>query len=139
MCSDIQKTEFEIRIKRFTVSLRQFFFENILQNTFSETFKLLLVITIRMTASKAEIYFLRNTIIEEKLTVLALVSIEKGMISRIHNFNGNQRQYCQLSLDYGISLKNLSASAVVTRIVVTIRSLKVSENILQVVFKEKLP
>ena len=26
--------------------------------------------------------------IEEKLTVLALVSIEKGMISRIHNFNG---------------------------------------------------
>ena len=47
LCSDIQKTEFEIICeradfgnKRFTASLRQFFFENNVQNKFSETFKL---------------------------------------------------------------------------------------------------
>ena len=60
-CSDIQKTEFEIiyeradfRNKKFTVNLRQFFFENNLQNTYFESFKLLLVTTIRMTTAEAE-------------------------------------------------------------------------------------
>ena len=53
--SDIQKTEFEIICeradfgnKRFTASLRQFFFENNVQNTFSETFKF------RMTTAEVE-------------------------------------------------------------------------------------
>ena len=54
-CSDIQKTEFEIICERadfgnkiFTDSLRQFFFENNVQNTFSETLKF------RMTTAEVE-------------------------------------------------------------------------------------
>ena len=60
-CSNIKKTEFEIiyeradfRNKKCTVNLQQFFFENNMQNTFSVSFKLLLVTTIRMTTAEAE-------------------------------------------------------------------------------------
>ena len=80
-----------------TVSLLQFFIENNLQDTFSETFKLLVVVTtIPMTTAEAERCFstlkriktfLRSTMIEERLTALAMLSIEKSMISNMHNFN----------------------------------------------------
>ena len=47
----------EFKIKTFGVSLRQFFFENNLHNTFSETFKLLIVTTIRVITAEAERFF----------------------------------------------------------------------------------
>ena len=52
-------------------------------------------------------------------------------------FNRNQRQYCQLFLDHGICLKNISASEVVTRIAITNRNFKVSENVLCMMFSKK--
>lgn len=101
---DRLKTELQIIYRRSdfrnmsgAVSLLQFLIENNLQYTFSETYKLLLiVITISMTTSEAERCFstlkmiktfLRSTMTEGKLSALAMLSIEKSMISNIANFN----------------------------------------------------
>ncbi|GBN68772.1 hypothetical protein AVEN_170701-1 [Araneus ventricosus] len=81
------------------ISLLQFIIENNLQTTFSETYKLLLIIvTIPMTTAKAERCFstlkrvktfLRSTMSEDRLSALAMLSIEKRMISDIPKFNEN--------------------------------------------------
>lgn len=98
------KTELEIIYKRTdfrnmhgAVSLLQFFIENNLLSSFSESYKLLLIITtIPMTTTEAERCFstlkriktfLRSTMCQERLTALAMLAIEKEMISNIHNFN----------------------------------------------------
>ncbi|GBL64902.1 hypothetical protein AVEN_236886-1 [Araneus ventricosus] len=81
------------------ISFLQFIIENNLLTTFSETYKLLLIIvTIPMTTAEAEICFstlkrvktfLRSTMSEDRLSALAMLSIEKRMINDIHKFNGN--------------------------------------------------
>ncbi|GBL95308.1 hypothetical protein AVEN_37756-1 [Araneus ventricosus] len=81
------------------ISLLQFIIENNLQTTFSETYKLLLIIvTIPMTTAEAERCFstlkrvktfLRSTMSEERLSSLAMPSIEKIMINDIPKFNEN--------------------------------------------------
>lgn len=98
------KTELEIIYKRIdfrtmrgAVSLLQFFIENNLLSSFSESYKLLLIIaTIPMTTAEAERCFstlkriktfLRSTMCQERLTALAMLAVEKEMISNIHNFN----------------------------------------------------
>lgn len=80
-----------------TVSLLQFVVENNLQTTFSETYKLLQIIsTIPMTTAEAERCFstlkrvktfLRSTMSEDRLSALAMLSIEKNMINNIPEFN----------------------------------------------------
>ncbi|GBN15150.1 hypothetical protein AVEN_138866-1 [Araneus ventricosus] len=79
------------------ISLLQFIIENNLQTTFSETYKLLLIIvTIPMTTAEAEKCFstikrvktfLRSTMSEDRLSALAMLSIEKRMINVIPKFN----------------------------------------------------
>lgn len=79
------------------VTLLEFFTENNLENTFSETMKLLkIIITIPMTTSEAERCFstlkriktfLRNTMIEDRLSALAMLSIERQLIMDIPDFN----------------------------------------------------
>ncbi|GBO04549.1 hypothetical protein AVEN_208613-1 [Araneus ventricosus] len=81
------------------ISLLQFIIENNLQTTFSETYKLLLIIvTIPMTTAEAERCFstlkrvktfLRSTLSEDRLRALAMLSIEKRMINDIPKFNEN--------------------------------------------------
>ncbi|GBO00672.1 hypothetical protein AVEN_93671-1 [Araneus ventricosus] len=81
------------------ISLLQFIIENNLQTTFSQTYKLLLIIvTIPMTTAEAERCcstlkrvktFLRSTMSEDRLSALAMLSIEKRMISDIPKFNEN--------------------------------------------------
>ncbi|GBM34208.1 hypothetical protein AVEN_60556-1 [Araneus ventricosus] len=68
------------------ISLRQFIIENNLQITFSETYKLLkIIVTIPMTTAEAERCFstlkriktfLRSTMSEDRLSALAMLSIE---------------------------------------------------------------
>lgn len=77
--------------------LLQFIIENNLERTFSESLKLLkILVTIPMTSSEAERCFstlkrvktfLRSTMGEDRLTALAMLSIEKKLISDIDNFN----------------------------------------------------
>ncbi|GBL84376.1 hypothetical protein AVEN_117150-1 [Araneus ventricosus] len=81
------------------ISLLQFIIENNLQASFSETYKLLLIIvTIPMTTAEAERCFstlkrvktfLRSTMSEDRLSALAMLSIEKRMINDIPKFNEN--------------------------------------------------
>ncbi|GBN71107.1 hypothetical protein AVEN_228774-1 [Araneus ventricosus] len=81
------------------ISLLQFIIENNLQTTFSETYKLLLIIvTIPMTTAEAERCFstlkrvktfLRSTMSKDRLSALALLSIEKRTINDIPKFNEN--------------------------------------------------
>ncbi|GBM59387.1 hypothetical protein AVEN_17419-1 [Araneus ventricosus] len=81
------------------ISLLQFIIENNLQTTFSEAYKLLLIIvTIPMTTAEAERCFstlkrvktfLRSTMSEDRLSALAMFSIEKRMIKDIPKFNEN--------------------------------------------------
>ncbi|GBN92193.1 hypothetical protein AVEN_213017-1 [Araneus ventricosus] len=81
------------------ISLIQFIIENNLQTTFSETYKLLLIIvTIPMTTAEAERCFstlkrvktfLKSTMSEDRLSALAMLSIEKRMINDIPKFNEN--------------------------------------------------
>ncbi|GBM37493.1 hypothetical protein AVEN_263163-1 [Araneus ventricosus] len=81
------------------ISLLQFIIENNLQTTFSETYKLLLIIvTIPKTTSEAERCFstlkrvktfLRSTMNGDRLSALAMLSIEKRMINDIPKFNEN--------------------------------------------------
>uniref|UniRef100_A0A1B6LBA9 HAT C-terminal dimerisation domain-containing protein n=1 Tax=Graphocephala atropunctata TaxID=36148 RepID=A0A1B6LBA9_9HEMI len=98
------KTELSVIYKRKdfqvmngTVPLLQFVIENGLQTSFSETHKLLTIVsTIPMTTAEAERCFstlkriktfLRSTMGQERLTALAMLSVEKGMIRSIPNFN----------------------------------------------------
>ncbi|GBO29570.1 hypothetical protein AVEN_132744-1 [Araneus ventricosus] len=85
--------------RKMTGSLLQFIIENNLQTTFSETYKILLIIvTIPMTTAEAERCFstlkrvktfLRSTVREDRLSALAMLSIEKRMINDIPKFNEN--------------------------------------------------
>lgn len=79
------------------VSLYSFFKDNKLEETFSEALKLLeILITIPMTSSEAERCFsmlkriktfLRNTMSQERLSALAMLSIERDLIMEIPDFN----------------------------------------------------
>ncbi|XP_060855369.1 uncharacterized protein LOC132933049 [Metopolophium dirhodum] len=98
------QTELELIYKRTdfrsvigAVNLLQFIIDNNLEQIFSETFKLIRIIaTIPMTSAEAERSFstlkriktfLRNSMAEERLTALAMLSIEKKMVKQISNFN----------------------------------------------------
>jgi len=98
------QTELELIYKRTdfrnligAVNLLQFIIDNNLEQIFSETFKLIRIIaTIPMTSAEAERSFstlkriktfLRNSMAEERLTALAMLSIEKKMVNQIPNFN----------------------------------------------------
>jgi len=75
----------------------KFIIENDLTLIFSECYKLLKIIsTIPMTTTEAKRSFstlkriktfLRNSMMEDRLTALAMLSIEKQMINNIQNFN----------------------------------------------------
>ncbi|XP_057658705.1 zinc finger MYM-type protein 1-like [Diorhabda carinulata] len=101
---DKLKTELEIiyRTSDFrevsgAVHLLKFLIENNLQGDFSETFSVLqAIVTMPMTTAEAERCFstlkriktfLRSTMGENRLTALAMLSIEKQMIQEIPNFN----------------------------------------------------
>lgn len=98
------KTELEViymrndfRIVSGAVDLLEFIIENNVQQTFSETCKLLKVLTtVPMTTSEAERCFstlkriktfLRSTMSQERLAALAMLSIEKDFLRNIGNFN----------------------------------------------------
>lgn len=81
------------------VNLLKFIIENQLQDTFSETYKLLKIVitrTIPMTTAEAERSFstmkriktfLRSTMLEDRLSALSMLSIENQLIKNISNFN----------------------------------------------------
>lgn len=79
------------------LSLYNFLKDNKLEEAFSETIKILeILITIPMTTCEAERCFstlkriktfLRNTMTEERLCALAMLSIEKDLIMEIPDFN----------------------------------------------------
>ncbi|GBM86086.1 hypothetical protein AVEN_269261-1 [Araneus ventricosus] len=79
------------------ISLLQVIIEDNLQTTFSETYELLLIIvTIPKTTAEAERFFstlkrvktfLSSTMSENRLSALAMLSIEKRMINDIPKFN----------------------------------------------------
>ena len=87
----------EFRSMSGAIALFDFITENHLEATFSKSVKLLKVlITIPMTTSKAERCFpylkriktfLRNTMGQERLSALAMLSIEKDFIMGIQDFN----------------------------------------------------
>lgn len=98
------KTELEVIYMREdfrnvsgAVDLLAFLIENNVQRTFSETFKLLKVLmTVPMTTCEAERCFstlsrvktfLRSTMSEERLSALAMLSIEKELVRSMKNFN----------------------------------------------------
>lgn len=110
------KTELEIIYRRSdfrevsgAVHLLKFLIENNLQVDFSETFLVLqAIVTMPMTTAEAERCFstlkriktfLRSTMGENRLTALAMLSIEKQMIQEIPNFN-------ELVIDAFISKKD---------------------------------
>ena len=80
-----------------SVSLLDFILNNNLEKTFSETTKLLkLILTVPMTSVEAERCFstlkriktfVRNSMCEERLTALAMLSIEKDLIMEMPDFN----------------------------------------------------
>ncbi|CAL9687151.1 unnamed protein product [Knipowitschia caucasica] len=79
------------------VALYQLFMENNLQDTFSETVALLkILITTPMTTAESERCFstlkriktfLRNTMSQDRLNALAMLSMEKNLIKTIPDFN----------------------------------------------------
>jgi hypothetical protein len=87
----------EFRNMAGAVSLYSFFANNNLKETFSECFRLLnILITIPMTTAEAERCFstlkriktfLRNTMAQERLSALAMLSIEKDLVMSIPDFN----------------------------------------------------
>lgn len=98
------KTELEVIYRRTdfrevsgAVHLLKFLIDNNLQEDFSETFLVLLaIVTMPMTTAEAERCFstlkriktfLRSTIGQDRLTALAMLSIEKQMIQDLSNFN----------------------------------------------------
>lgn len=98
------KAELEIIYRRTdfrciagAVNLLQFIIDNNLEKIFSETFKLIrIIVTIPMTSTESERSFLtlkkiktflQNTMEEDQLNALAMLSIEKKMVNQINNFN----------------------------------------------------
>ena len=79
------------------LALFQVFMENKLQDTFSETVSLLkILITTPMTTAESERCFstlkriktfLRNTMAQDRLNALAMLSMEKNLIQNIPDFN----------------------------------------------------
>lgn len=79
------------------VSLLEFIMQNNLEKTLSESSKLLkLILTIPMTSAEAERCFstlkriktfLRNSMTQERLSALAMLSIEKNLVMDIPDFN----------------------------------------------------
>ncbi|KAL3046778.1 hypothetical protein OYC64_021081 [Pagothenia borchgrevinki] len=79
------------------VSLYQFFMENNLQSTFTGTVSLLrILITTPMTKAESERCFstlkriktfLRNTMSQDRLNALAMLSMEKKLVREIPDFN----------------------------------------------------
>ena len=79
------------------LALFQVFMENNLQDTFSETVSLLkILITTPMTTAESERCFstlkriktfLRNTMAQDRLNALAMLSMEKNLIQNIPDFN----------------------------------------------------
>lgn len=113
------KTELEIIYRRSdfrevsgAVHFLKFLIENNLQTDFSETFLVLqAIVTMPITTAEAERCFstlkrvktfLRSTMGENRLAALAMLSIEKGMITEIPNFN-------ELVIEEFISKKNRRA------------------------------
>ncbi|KAE9522124.1 hypothetical protein AGLY_017468 [Aphis glycines] len=94
-----KRTEF--RDVSGAVNLLKFIINNNLQLVFSESYKLILIIaTISMTLAEAERSFLtlkriktflKNTMVEERLNAVAMLSIEKSMINKMSNFNNNKQ------------------------------------------------
>jgi len=82
---------------RGAVDLFQLFMENNLEEVFSETVTLLkVIITTPMTTAEAERCFstlkriktfLRNTMTQERLNALALLSMEKRLVTEMTDFN----------------------------------------------------
>ena len=87
----------DCRSLKGALPLLKFLIKNNLGDTLKETRKLLeIVITTPMTTSEAERCFstlnriktfLRNSMTEDRLTSLSMLSIEKKFISEINNFN----------------------------------------------------
>ncbi|KAE9522096.1 hypothetical protein AGLY_017515 [Aphis glycines] len=87
----------EFRTMSGAVSLLSFIISENLTNTFGESMKLLkIIITIPMSTAESERCFstlkriktfLRNTIHQERLSALAMLSIEKNLIMNIPDFN----------------------------------------------------
>ncbi|XP_061433278.1 zinc finger MYM-type protein 1-like isoform X1 [Lethenteron reissneri] len=87
----------EFRASRGAVDLFQLFMENNLEEVFSETVTLLkVIITTPMTTAEAERCFstlkriktfLRNTMTQERLNALALLSMEKRLVTEMTDFN----------------------------------------------------
>ncbi|CAH2006565.1 unnamed protein product [Acanthoscelides obtectus] len=81
-----------------TLSLLKFLIQNSLEETLKETKKLLeIIVTTSMSTSEAERNFstlkriktfLRNTMTQDRLTALSMLSIEQEFISTMENFNG---------------------------------------------------
>ena len=86
------------------VALYQLFMGNNLQDTFSETVALLkILITTPMTTAESERCFstlkriktfLRNTMSQDRLNALAMLSMEKKLIKNIPNFNHRVIEKC---------------------------------------------
>ena len=98
------KTELEVIYMREdfrnvsgAVDLLTFLIENNVQQTFSETCKLLkILVTVPMTTCEAERCFstlnrvktfLRSTMLEKRLSALAMLSIEKELVRNMSSFN----------------------------------------------------
>ncbi|XP_039592508.1 uncharacterized protein LOC120515512 [Polypterus senegalus] len=87
----------EFRVGSGAVPLYQFFIDNNLQSTFTETVSLLkIIITTPMTTAESERCFstlkriktfLRNTMTQDRLNALAMLSIEKKLVRDIPDFN----------------------------------------------------
>ncbi len=87
----------EFSVGSGAVPLYQFFIENNLQSTFTETVSLLkIIITTPMTTAESERCFstlkriktfLRNTMTQDRLNALAMLSIEKKLVKDIPDFN----------------------------------------------------
>ncbi|XP_013875091.1 uncharacterized protein LOC106525406 [Austrofundulus limnaeus] len=87
----------EFRSCSGAVALHQLFMGNNLQDTFSETVTLLkILITTPMTTSESERCFstinriktfLRNTVSQDRLNALAMLSIEQNLVKNIPDFN----------------------------------------------------
>ncbi|XP_042213104.1 zinc finger MYM-type protein 1-like [Homarus americanus] len=95
LCIIYEKPEF--RCASGAMALFRFFIENDLQDTFSETVTLLrILITTPMTTTDPERCFstlkkiktlLRNTMNQDRLSALAMLSIEKQLVHEIPDFN----------------------------------------------------
>lgn len=87
----------EFRACSGALTLFQFFMENSLQSTFTETVTLLkILVTTPMTTAESERCFstlkriktfLRNTMTQDRLNALAMLSMEKKLVRNIPDFN----------------------------------------------------